>query len=86
MVKLTATDEQGRTAVFSLRRGVDNKGYMVNESIVENGRISADAKRVTVTLSALELPEEKGFVRNDYVQIGEPVTWDMADLTGQNSH
>lgn len=80
LLKLTATDEQGRTAVFSVSRSSGTEGCLTNEKLIENGRIPADAKTVTVTLYAQTLPEESGKEPDDYTQIGEPVTWDMTDL------
>ncbi len=80
LLKLTATDEQGRTAVFTVIQGNKDGGYLLNEKIVETGRIPADAKAVTVTLYAQEFPEESGKEPNDYTQIGEPVIWDMTNL------
>lgn len=80
LLKLTATDEQGQTAVFSVSRSSGSEGYLLNERPIENGRIPADAKAVTVTLYAQELPEESGKEPDDYAQVGEPVTWDMTDL------
>lgn len=79
-VMLTATDEQGRIAEFYISRFGDGKGYMLNSQYIENGRILGDAKTVTVTASAVELPENDGKIPDDYVQLGEPFIWDMTNL------
>ncbi len=80
LLKLTATDEQGRTAVFSVSRSSGSEGCMINETLIKDGRIPADAKTVTATLYARELPKESGKEPDDYAQIGEPVTWDLSAL------
>lgn len=79
LLKLTATDEEGRTAVFTVSQSSSERGYLLNEKMSENGRIPADAKAVTATLYVQEFPEESGKESNDYTQIGEPVIWDMTN-------
>lgn len=79
-VMLTATDEQGRIAEFYISRFGDGKGYMLNSQYIENGRVLEDAKTVTVTAFAVELPENDGKIPDDYVQLGEPFIWDMTTL------
>lgn len=69
-----------KSTVFSVSLGSSEGDYLLNEEHVENGRIPADAKAVTVTLYVQELSEEIGQVPNNYTQIGEPVIWDMTNL------
>ena len=79
-VRLTTIDDQGRIADFYISRWGDGKGYMLNSQHIESGRILEDAKTVTVTASAVELPENDGKIPDDYVQLGEPFIWDMTNL------
>ncbi|MDE7416002.1 MAG: hypothetical protein K2N44_06785 [Lachnospiraceae bacterium] len=66
--------------VFSVSRGSSEGNYLLNEERIENGRIPADAKAVTVTLYVQELSEKNGQEPNNYTQIGESVIWDMTNL------
>ena len=44
---------------------------MQNEEVIDDGRLSAEAKSVTMTLYAVKLPESDGRISDDYVQVGE---------------
>lgn len=77
-IRLTATDDQGRAADFYISSWGDGTGYMLNSEYT--GRILEDAKTVTVTVSAVEFPETDGKIPDDYVQLGDPFIWDMANL------
>lgn len=82
-LKLIAEDDRGGTAEFYVSRMRNDgiyKGYMLNSEYLEDGRISADAGKVTVTVYAVEMPEGGGRIGDDYVQLGESAEWDLTQL------
>ena len=72
MIQVTAEDGEGRLAEFGLRSSDEKSGYLSNEEIIQDGRIDEGAASVTMTLKAVELPEESGRIDGDYVQVGDP--------------
>ena len=70
MVK--AEDALGNQVEFGVRTQDTKSGYMQNEEVIDDGRLDANGGTVTMTLYAVELPEEDGQISDDYVQIGEP--------------
>ncbi len=72
LVQVIAKDAAGHQVEFGLRSSDAKSGYLSNEEIIDDGRIEEDAGEVTMTLNAVELPEESGRISNDYEQVGEP--------------
>ena len=72
LLMVMAEDQNGHQAEFGTRTIDENAGYMQNEDIVLDGRVDDTAGPLTLTLFAVELPEENGRISDDYVQIGEP--------------
>lgn len=72
ILKVEAVDSTGKQVEFGVRTQDKESGYMQNEEIIDDGRIDENAKSVTMTLYAVELPKESGQMSNDYVQLGEP--------------
>ncbi|MBD5449066.1 MAG: DUF4179 domain-containing protein [Lachnospiraceae bacterium] len=74
LLQLTATDSTGTQAQFDTKifQGADGIGYMQNQEIIDDGRISESAETVTMTLYAVEIPKESGRMNDNYVQLGEP--------------
>ncbi|MBD5526109.1 MAG: DUF4179 domain-containing protein [Lachnospiraceae bacterium] len=74
LLQLTATDSTGRQAQFDTKifQGKNGIGYMQNQEIIDDGRISESAETVTMTLYAVEIPKESGRMNDNYVQLGEP--------------
>lgn len=72
MLMVMAEDQSGHQAEFGLRTVSENAGYMQNEDIVLDGRVDDTAGPLTLTLFAVELPEQDGQISDDYVQVGEP--------------
>ena len=70
--QVLAEDSEGHQVEFGLRSSDGKTGYMSNEEIIDDGRISDTADNVTMTFYVVELPEESGRIPDDYVQIGEP--------------
>lgn len=66
-----AEDQKGHQVEFGLRTVDGNVGYMQNEDIILDGRLDDAAGPFTLTLFAVELPEQDGQISDDYVQIGE---------------
>ncbi len=75
---LTTIDDKGRRCEFYLSQHDDDRGIMVNDEFIDNGRISLDAKSVRASVSCAELPETDG--EFNYTQLGETVTWDFSKL------
>ncbi len=71
ILMIKAEDENGMQAEFGVRSQTPESGYMQNEEVIDDGRLSENAKTVTMTLYAVELPEEDGRISDDYQQIGE---------------
>ncbi len=71
ILQVMAEDNAGNQAEFGTRFADKTSGYMSNEEIIFDGRISDDASVVTMTLNAVEIPKESGQMSHDYVQIGE---------------
>lgn len=76
IVKVKAVDSSGNQAEFGARVQGSESGYMQNERIVYDGevyyiRLDDSAESVTMTLYAVELPNESGKASHDYEQIGE---------------
>lgn len=71
LYQVMALDAEGNQVEFGVRSSDAKSGYMSNEEILYDGRISDTADLVTMTLHAVELPEESGRIPDDYVQIGE---------------
>ena len=74
LLQLTATDSTGTQAQFDTKifQGANGIGYMQNQEIIDDGRISESAETVTMTLYAVEIPKESGRMNDNYVQLGEP--------------
>ncbi|MBD5454466.1 MAG: DUF4179 domain-containing protein [Lachnospiraceae bacterium] len=72
-------DGAGHLIKFNTSRfdGRSGNGYMLNEEIIEDGRIAEDAESVTFTLYVVPIPRESGQMSNDYVQVGEAFTVDI---------
>ena len=72
-------DGAGHQIKFNTSRfdGRSGNGYMLNEEIIEDGRIAEDAESVTFTLYVVPIPRESGQMSNDYVQVGEAFTVDI---------
>ena len=68
---IKAVDECGNQVEFGVRSQNQKSGYMQNEEVIDDGRLSAEAKSVTMTLYAVKLPESDGRISDDYVQVGE---------------
>ena len=68
---IKAEDSDGNHVEFGMRQEDRNGGYMVNQEIIDDGRIGGYAKSVKLTLYAQKLPESSGQVTEEYVQIGE---------------
>lgn len=77
ILQVIAVDDAGRRTEFGTRYADRTSGYMANEEILEDGRIADAASSVTMTLNAVELPEESGQMSNDYVQVGEAFTLEL---------
>lgn len=70
--KAEAEDSNGNKAEFGVRIQDMDSGHMQNEELQYDGRLDAEAEKVTITLYGVELPKESGQMSHDYVQIGEP--------------
>lgn len=71
LLMIKAEDSSGRQVEFGSRGQDEKSGYMQNEDILYDGRLDGTAKTVTLTLYAVELPEENGQISDDYIQIGD---------------
>lgn len=71
LIQIMAEDSEGHQVEFGLRSSDARSGYMSNEEILYDGRIADTAGQVTMTLNAVELPEESGRISDDYVQVGD---------------
>ena len=73
ILMLMAEDTDGRQVEFDTKiyDGNTGEGYMQNQEILYDVRISETADTVSLTLYSMELPEESGKMSNDYRQIGE---------------
>ena len=76
ILMLSAQDCDGHQVEFDTKTfdGKTGEGYMQNQEILYDGRISETADTVIFTLYILELPDESGQMSDDYRQIGEPFT------------
>lgn len=72
MPMVRAKDSDGKQVEFGMRSQSGWSGFMTNEEIIEDGRLSGGAKRVKITLYAQEVPKSSGKLAEEYVQIGEP--------------
>lgn len=73
MPMIWATASDGEQVKFGVRSQSAGAGYMTNEEIIEDGRIREDAKAVTLTLYAQNVPESGGNIAEEYMQIGDPI-------------
>lgn len=71
MLMVMAEDQNGHKVEFGLRSANENSGYLQNEEILYDGRLEDGAGAITMTVYALELPEEDGQISDEYKQIGE---------------
>lgn len=71
MPQILAEDSEGNQVEFGLRSSDTASGYLSNEEIIDDGRISAMADRVTMTFGVVELPEESGQITADFEAVGE---------------
>lgn len=71
ILMIKAVDECGNQVEFGVRSQNQKSGYMQNEEVIDDGRLSAEAKSVAMTLYAVKLPESDGRISDDYVQVGE---------------
>lgn len=72
ILMIKAEDAKGNQVEFGVRTQDRKSGYMQNEEVIDDGRLDTSGETVTMTLYAVELPEENGQISDDYVQIGEP--------------
>ena len=73
MPMIWAQTPDGRRVKFDMRsQQGGGRGYMLNEEMLEDGRLSDGADRVTLTLYAQELSRGDDEGAQEYVQIGEP--------------
>ena len=71
IIMLKAVDRAGNQVEFGVRSQDQKSGYMQNEEVIDDGRLSEEAETVTMTLYAVALPESDGRISDDYVQVGE---------------
>lgn len=69
--QVLAEDSEGHHVEFGLRSSDGTSGYLSNEEIIDDGRISDTAEWVTMTFGVVELPEESGEITNDFEPVGE---------------
>lgn len=85
-IQLQTVDEQGRETLFRLASFNQDHGYLENSFIVGNDGpvkswIAQEAKKLEVTVYAMDGPEEDGMSEeDDRTQIGETAVWDLAEL------
>lgn len=79
LLMIKAEDQMGNQVEFGVRRSDARGGYMQNEEIIDDGRLDENPGAVTMTLYAVELPEEDGRIPDDYAQIGEPFELEIAE-------
>lgn len=75
--QVLAEDSEGRQVEFGLRSSDTKSGYLSNEEIIDDGRISDTADQVTMTFGAVELPEESGQITADFEPVGEPFVLEL---------
>ncbi|MCI8586733.1 MAG: DUF4179 domain-containing protein [Lachnospiraceae bacterium] len=71
MPQILAGDSEGNQVEFGLRSSDETSGYLSNEEIIDDGRISDTADRVTMTFGVIELPEESGQITDEFEPVGE---------------
>lgn len=69
--QVLAVDSEGHQVEFGLRISDEKSGYMSNEEIIDDGRISDTAKQVTMTFGVIELPEGDGQITDEFQPVGE---------------
>lgn len=69
--QVLAVDSEGHQVEFGLRSADETSGYLSNEEIIDDGRLSDTAERVTMTFGVIELPEESGQITADFEPVGE---------------
>lgn len=69
--QVLAVDSEGHQVEFGLRSADETSGYLSNEEIIDDGRLSDTAERVTMTFGVIELPEESGQITDDFEPVGE---------------
>ena len=69
--QVLAVDSEGHQVEFGLRSSDETSGYLSNEEIIDDGRLSDTAERVTMTFGVIELPEESGQITADFEPVGE---------------
>lgn len=74
LFQLTAIDCTGRQVQFDTKifQSANGTGYMQNQEYLYDGRIDHNTESITLTLYAVELPQESGQMSDDYYQLGEP--------------
>lgn len=72
MLMVKAADSNGNRAEFGLRSADETSGYLQNEEIIDDGRIDETSRTVTLTLYAVELPQEDGRISGDPIPVGDP--------------
>ena len=79
MAMVQVEDGAGHQIEFNTSRfdGRSGNGYMLNEEVIEDGRIAEDAESVTFTLYVKNIPQESVQMTHDYVQVGEAFTIDI---------
>lgn len=79
LLMIKAADQMGNQVEFGLRSSDAKGGYLQNEEVIDDGRLDDREGPVTMTLYAVELPEENGRIPDDYVQIGEPFELEITE-------
>lgn len=75
LLMVMAENQKGEQVEFGLRSSDEKSGYLQNEEILYDGRLDDTEGNIwTMTLNAVELPEEDGQISDAYVQIGEGFT------------
>lgn len=73
LMKVIAIEPTGEQVEFSTMfyEGKKGSGYMMNQEIIDDGRIDTSADSVTMTLYTVQLPKESGRMSHDYQPLGE---------------
>lgn len=77
MPEVMAVDSEGNQVKFGLRSSDETSGYMSNEEIIDDGRISSTAKQVTMTFGVFELSEESGQITDEFHPVGEALELEL---------
>ena len=70
VIAIEPTGEQIRFETM-FYEGKKGSGYMMNQEIIDDGRISKEAEHVTMSLYTVQLPKESGQMSHEYQPLGE---------------